>query len=117
MKKTSANDLVRLKHMLDAAQKAEVFSVGMNPTDPEYDEVRQYALVRAVEIVGEAANNITDEFKAKYSDIPWAKIVGMRHRLVHAYFEVDMDVLWSAIHEEMPPLVAALRDILNSDES
>lgn len=116
MKKTSANDLVRLQHMLDAAQKALEFSAGMNRSDLENDEVRQFALVRAVEVVGEAANNITDEFKAKYSDIPWAKIVGMRHRLVHAYFEMDIDVLWSAIHEEMPPLVIRLQNILQSDE-
>lgn len=116
MKKTSANDLVRLQHMLDAAQKAKQFSSGMERTDLEHDDVRQFALVRAVEIVGEAANNMTDDFKIKHSDIPWAQIVGMRHRLIHANFDVDFDLLWSAIHDELPQLIAALQNIIKSDD-
>ena len=116
MKKTSANDLVRLQHMLDAAQKALEFAAGMNRSDLENDEVRQFALLRAVEVVGEAANQITKEFKAQHPDIAWAEIVGMRHRLVHAYFDIDLDLLWSVIRDDLPSLVAALRDILRSDE-
>lgn len=117
MRKTSANDLVRLQHMLDAAQKAEEFAAGMNRTDLEYDDVRQFALVRAVEIVGEAANQVTDEFKAQHSDIAWAEIVGMRHRLVHAYFDVDLELLWGVVRDDLPALIASLQNILRSDEA
>ena len=81
MKKSSNNDRVRLTHMLDAAQKAIQFSDKLTLNDLEYDELRQFALARAVEIIGETANNLTEEFKAAHPQIPWANITGMRHRL------------------------------------
>lgn len=95
MKKSSANDRARLMHMLDAAQKA-----------------MQFALARAVEVFGEAANNITDDFQAKHPQIAWTEIKGMRHRLAHAYFDINPDVLWVAVQDELPPLVKELQKIV-----
>ena len=116
MKKSSANDRVRLLHMLDAAQKAFEFSAGLTRTVFERDHLRQFALARAVEIIGEAVNNITDDFQAKHPQIAWAEIKSMRHRLAHAYFDINLDILWVAIQDELPPLVEELQKIVPADD-
>ena len=116
MKKSRENDRVRLFHMLDAARHAGEFAVGMTRSSLEQDILRQYALARAVEVVGEAARNITDECQMKYSQVAWAEIKGMRNRLAHAYFDVNLDVLWHAVTVEMPALVQQLEDIIDDDQ-
>ena len=78
--------------------------------------MRQFALARAVEIIGEAANNITDDFQAKHPQIAWAEIKSMRHRLVHAYFDFNLDILWVATQDELPPLVEDLQKIVPEDD-
>jgi len=75
--------------------------------------LRQYALARAVEVVGEAASNVTDAFQATNPQIAWAQIKGMRNRLAHAYFDINLDVLWYAVTVEMPALVQQLQTIVD----
>lgn len=89
------HDRVRLQHMADAMDAAMRFVEGRNRSDIESDEMLLFALVRAIEIVGEAASKISDEARAEMPELPWASIVGMRHRLVHAYFEINRDILWT----------------------
>jgi uncharacterized protein with HEPN domain len=71
-----------------------------------------FALVRAVEIIGEAASRLSPETKSVVSSVPWAAIVAMRNRLIHAYFDIDHDILWKTVSEEIPFLLSSLRAVL-----
>ena len=89
------DDLIRLKHMLDASKEALTFT-GNKTKDAFFsDRKLVLALVKAIEIVGEAANKVSSECKENLSQIPWMSIIGMRNRLIHAYFDIDLDILWS----------------------
>lgn len=70
-----------------------------------------FAVVRAVEIIGEAASKVSAETRTAHRGIPWSAIIGMRNRLVHAYFEINTDVLWVAVTEEIPVLLSQLRTL------
>jgi uncharacterized protein with HEPN domain len=74
-------------------------------------------LVKCVEIIGEAAARVGADTKGTYPQIPWAQIVAMRNRLVHAYFDIDLDQVWKAATEDLPPLVVALESILEGDDA
>ena len=71
------------------------------------------AIVRLVEIIGEAAGNVSKEFQAAHSEIPWAVIVGMRNRLAHAYFDVDLDQVWDTVKDDLPLLIVRLEKVVN----
>lgn len=105
-------DSVRWKHMIEAAEDALSFVAGRTRDELDTDRMLLFAVVRAIEIIGEAANKISPETRAVHSEIPWAAIVGMRHRLVHAYFAIDTDIVWVAVTQELPALLAQLRAIL-----
>jgi uncharacterized protein with HEPN domain len=104
-------DRVRLQHMREAAQSAVQFIAGRQRSDLDTDQMLLFALVRAIEIVGEAASKVSEETRAAEPDIPWKAIVGMRNRLIHAYFEIDADILWVAATEEIPTLLSQLRSL------
>jgi uncharacterized protein with HEPN domain len=108
-------DSVRLKHMRDAAVQATNFARGRNRTDLNTDQMLVFALVKAIEIVGEAANQITQPTRERYPSIPWADIVGMRHRLIHAYFDINLDILWNTVQQDLPALISLLHDVLRND--
>ena len=74
-----------------------------------------FTVVRAVEIIGEAASKISEEVQVAHGEIPWKAIIGMRNRLVHAYFEINTDIVWVAVTEEIPALLRQLR-LLTSNE-
>ncbi len=115
MKKSSANDRIRLMHMLDAAQRAIQFVAGLKRDAFQKDDLRQFAVTRAVEIIGEAASNVTDDCQKEHPQIDWAEIKGMRNRLAHAYFDINLDVLWVAVQDEIPRLVEELQKIVPED--
>jgi uncharacterized protein with HEPN domain len=98
-------DAVRLKHMLDAANKAVEFAKGKSRGDLEKDEKLALALVRLIEILGEAANGLSEAFKEKHPNIPWRSIIGTRNRLIHGYFDVDLDIVWNIVTKDLPSLV------------
>ena len=105
-------DEVRLKHMLEAAQDALRFSSGRVRAELDDDRQLTFALVKAVEIVGEAAYQMEDTTRGELSQIPWPDIVKMRHRLVHAYFDINLDILWDTVQRNLPPLIAELEKVL-----
>lgn len=109
------HDRVRLRHMADAMDAAMRFTEGRNRNDLESDQMLLFALVRALEIVGEAATKLSDEARAEMPELPWALIVGMRHRLVHAYFDINRDILWTTVIDAMPPLAERLRIVLKEE--
>jgi len=106
------HDLVRLRHLADALNAAVKFIHGRSRSDLDRDEMLLFALVRAVEVAGEAASKVSEETRAKLPELPWAAMVGMRNRLVHAYFDINRDILWTTVTEAAPPLAAALKKFL-----
>ncbi len=108
-------DEVRLRHMLDAARKATIFVQGRSRADLDTDELLALALVRLLEIVGEAAKYVSQPTKDRAPQIPWRQIAGTRDRLIHGYFAVDMDLLWVILNDDLPPLIEAVRALLASE--
>lgn len=100
----SPDDRVRLRHMADAIEAVATFIQGRSRSDLSADRMLVFALVRAVEIVGEAASKVSSEGRAELPAVPWSSIIGMRNRLIHAYFDVDLDILWNTVTEALPPL-------------
>jgi uncharacterized protein with HEPN domain len=74
------------------------------------------SLVKSIEIIGEAAARVSESTCARYPEIEWSSIVGMRNRLVHAYFDIDLDRVWDTVTEDLPPLVTALEEVLYTEE-
>ncbi len=101
-----------LNDILSAAKKAIEFVDGMAPGDLETDEKTEYAVIKALEIVGEAARRVPDSFRNSHPQIPWREMTGMRDKLVHDYFGVNLDVVWKTIHEDLPPLITALQSLI-----
>jgi uncharacterized protein with HEPN domain len=101
-------DSIRLRHLLDAADKSLVFLRGKKREDLDGDEKLALALVRLLEIVGEAANALSENFKQEHPSIPWRSIICTRNRLIHGYFDVDLDIVWEIITKDLPPLIEKL---------
>lgn len=100
--------------MLEAAQKASALIEGLTPSDLKGDEIRALALTHPLEILDEAARGVSAETRARYPQIPWAQMAATRDRLIHGYFDVDLDIVWEIVSHDLPPVVgsleAALRD-------
>ena len=105
---TPTGDRLYLRHMLDHAAKALALAGRKSRAEFDADEVLRLALTYLVQIVGEAASQISQQTKDAHPEIPWHSIVGMRHRLVHGYFAVDEDIVWKTLTTELNPLRRAL---------
>jgi uncharacterized protein with HEPN domain len=101
-----------LQDILDAAGKAMRFVKDVDFEAFCANEEKAFAVIRALEIIGEAAKNIPKSIRGRYTEIPWEDIVGMRNKVIHGYFGVDLKVIWKTIHEDLPPLRAAVARIL-----
>lgn len=100
--------------MLDAALEAQAFVAGRTRDDLSQDRMLTLALVKAVEIIGEAAVQVSDNLRDANPQIPWIDIVGMRNRLVHAYFNINLDIVWDTVTANLPPLIEQLQSLLES---
>jgi len=112
----SKDDLVRLRHMLDSAMEAVELIQGKSRADLDTNRVVSLALVRLMEIVGEAANRVTTATRLQYPGIPWSQIVSLRHRLIHGYDTINLDILWKILTEDLPALITQLKRIIKSQE-
>ena len=110
------NDRIRLQHILDAAREAQAFASGKTRDDVFSDRKLLLILVKEVEIIGEAANNLSGELKERCNHIPWRDIIAMRNRLIHAYFDVNPDFVWDTVTNDLAPLVAEVRKILEAEK-
>ena len=108
------NDAVYLQHLLDAVERIEQYTTGMTEQQFLQNSLVQDAVVRQLEIIGEASRNLSDELRQKHSQVPWAKVVGMRNRIVHAYFDVDLTIVWEVIQRDLPDLKAQVHLILQA---
>ncbi len=105
-------DLVRLNHMLDSTQAILSFTKGKRRTSLDANRLLLSAILRELEIIGEAASRISEATKKKHPNLPWKELVGMRNRLIHAYFDVDHDIIWKTIREYLPSFLQELEEIL-----
>ena len=106
------DDLVYAGHMLDMARKAISLARGKSRSDYEPDEVLSLALTHILQVIGEAARKISPQFREQHADIPWAAIVGIRHRVVHDYLHVDLDLVWDVVQQDLEPLISKLERIV-----
>jgi uncharacterized protein with HEPN domain len=104
--------LVYLHHILDAIQRIERHLTGVSREGFFESELLQDAVVRQLEIVGEAARNLPEDFRLEHPQVSWSQIVGMRNRLVHAYFQVDLAIVWEIATLDLPQLREQVEDIL-----
>jgi uncharacterized protein with HEPN domain len=102
--------------MLDHTQEAISLTRGKTRVDLDNDRVLGLALVRLLEIVGEAAGRVSEEARELHPEIPWAQIIGLRNRLVHGYDAVDYDILWQIITDDLPALADMLETVLAASE-
>ena len=110
-------DLGRLQHILEHIDCAEQFMQGRNLADLEKDVLLRYAVVKCLEIIGEAAYMLTLEFKEKHPQTPWNVIVKMRHVLVHGYFSIEMPIVWDIIKNDFPVLRPQIEQYIKEEES
>ena len=109
------DDLVRLRHMLDAAREAVSFSTGRSRSDLDAERMLVLSLVKSLEIIGEAASRVSATYRDGHPEIPWLDIIGMRHRLIHAYYDVNLDIVWRTVVDDLPPLIASLEKLVPED--
>jgi uncharacterized protein with HEPN domain len=102
------DDDVRLRHLIDAATKAVAYAAPSSRAALDDDEVLRLALTKLVEIVGEAAKQVSDETRSAHPEVPWSAAARMRDRLVHHYFDINLDVLWSTVTVDLPALLAVV---------
>ena len=106
-------DKVRLRHMLDAALEIQQYVQSSIREDLDQDRKLVHSLVRLFEIIGEAASQVSEELREDVLEIPWSVIISMRNRLVHAYFSINLDVVWSTSKDDIPMLITELKKLLN----
>ncbi len=106
-------DIIRIRHMLDSANEAVQFTCEKTRGDLDDDRKLALSLTKLVEIIGEAAANVSPETRQRYAAIPWKDIVGMRHHLVHGYDLIDLDILWQVVHDDLPDLIVELKKIFD----
>jgi len=110
-------DTVRLRHMLEAARKAMDFTGNCKRSDLDKDEKLSLSVVRLLEIVGEAAKSVSEQCRREYPEIPWKQIAGTRDRLIHGYFDIDLDIVWKIVSVDLPALVSQLERTLSNKTS
>lgn len=111
------DDPTRLRHMLDAASEAISFLEGQEFDEFSDNRMLALAVVKELEIVGEAAGRVTEDFRRAHPEIAWNGVIGMRHRLVHGYFEVDFNLVWDTVHDDLPHLISCLEELGIRDDT
>ncbi|GJQ49943.1 hypothetical protein KsCSTR_09040 [Candidatus Kuenenia stuttgartiensis] len=107
----SKEDIVRMHHILDAAKEAVSFAQGQARKSLDKNRMLVLSLVKDVEIIGEAAANVSKDCRERFSHIPWKSIINMRNRLIHAYFDINLDIVWQTVTKDLPSLIIKLEEI------
>ncbi len=98
------DDTVYLRHILDAIGMVENYTRGLSENEFLSHAMAKDAVVREIEIIGEATKNISDEFQVEHPEIPWMKMIGIRNKIVHEYFNVNFSIVWDTVQEDLPLL-------------
>jgi uncharacterized protein with HEPN domain len=107
------NQTTYLNHILDAIKEIEIFSEDKNWKDAKTER----AIERCIEIIGEAANNLSKDFQKKFPEVEWSAVIGMRHKIIHDYFEIDPNLVKSTVEDDIPTLKKQIQKILKKLES
>ncbi|MFW6146053.1 MAG: DUF86 domain-containing protein [Planctomycetota bacterium] len=110
------DDRVSLADMLSHAREAVELLEGIDRKGLARDRVKQLALTRLMEILGEAANRVSESAQHDHAEVPWPQIIAVRNRLVHGYDVIDYDLLWETVTSDLPPLIATLERIVNESD-
>ena len=110
------DDIIRMQHMLEASKDALYFVQKKTRSSLDTDKMLQLSLVRCIEIIGEASSKLSKESYDKFPQIPWKNITSMRNRLIHAYYDINLNTVWSTVMEDLPPLVAELEKIIQASQ-
>ena len=105
-----------LLDMLLAARKARRFTTGIDWDGFQRSELHQQAVLRLLEIIGEAARRVSAEAKSAHPEVPWAELTGMRNRLVHEYFRIDLQKVWDTVQNNIPRLIASLEPLVPPED-
>ncbi len=108
-------DKDRIRHMLEAALKAAEFSRGHKRSDLEKDEKLALSLIHLLEILGEAAGKVSAGFRQNHPQIHWNQVSGIRNRLIHGYFDIDLDIVWQTVTARLPGLIRELKKTLKTN--
>jgi len=104
-------DKIRLQHMLNAAREALLFAEGRKREDLNADRMLMHTLIRVAAIIGEAASKVSQKAREQIPGIEWRDVIGMRNRLVHVYFDINLDILWGTIVYDIPRLIEELEKL------
>ena len=111
-----SDPLIRVEHMLERAREAVDMTRGRSRPDMDSDRMLNLALVRLMEVIGEAAGRITEDFRSHHPQVPWRDITDLRNRLIHGYDAVDFDRLWTIIQDDLPDLIEQLELIVSENK-
>lgn len=108
--------IVFIKHMRDSIEEIESFIEGVSEEDFLNNKEKQNAVIRSIEVLGEAAKNVSEDIRKKYPKIEWKKISGMRDKLIHHYFGINEEIIWDAVHYDLPKLKKEIKLILKKED-
>ena len=104
---------VYLRHILDAIRQIEEYTADTDRAAFDARTMMQDAVVRQLEIIGEASRQLSDDFREQHDDVPWRAIIGMRNRIAHDYLNIDLDVVWDVVQHDLPELKRRVQEMLN----
>jgi uncharacterized protein with HEPN domain len=107
------DDSVYLHHILDSIERIEKYTHGVSKNEFLQNGLLQDGVLRQMEIIGEASRNLSSEFRENHSDVQWSQIIGLRNRIVHAYFDIDFEIAWTIVKNDLPYLRQRVEKFLN----